>query len=127
MKTFSFPKSEKLKSKIDIDSIFSQGKSVSKYPLRLVYFEVDDARAKNNVGVSVSKRYFKRAVDRNRIKRLMREAYRLNKQTLQSNTSSSIKMMILYQNKEIPPFELINEKMIGLFDKLNVQLNCTES
>ena len=72
-----YPKSEKLKSKITIDSLFSKGKSVSKYPLRLVYVESDfgiaeDSDQKIKMGVSVSKKYFKRAVDHNYFKRVLR-------------------------------------------------------
>ncbi len=124
---YSYPKTEKLKSRKAIDILFSQGKSVSKYPLRLVYFLEENTNAKKNVGVSVSKRYFKRAVDRNRIKRLLREAYRLNKTQMLPNTNASITVMLLYQNKEMPTFELINEKVVGLFEKLNTQINTPES
>jgi ribonuclease P protein component len=63
---FNYPKNEKLKSKITIGLLFSEGKSVSKYPLRLVYHSGalgDDQQLK--VGVSVSKKHFKKAVDRN--------------------------------------------------------------
>ena len=76
----NYPTIEKLKSKKLLDALFSSGKKINGFPIKLVYkpldFE-DDCLIK--VGVSVPKRNFKKAVDRNRIKRLMREAYRLNK------------------------------------------------
>ena len=69
---FSYPKNEKLKSHKTIDRLFSEGKSVSKYPLRLVYVENTDEQNSEKVlmGVSVSKKYFKKAVDRNYFKRV---------------------------------------------------------
>jgi ribonuclease P protein component len=66
-----YPKSERLKSKNTIDLLFSKGKSVSKYPLRLVYVQLEnEAKADIQLGVSVSKKYFKKAVDRNYFKRV---------------------------------------------------------
>ncbi|MCB0446158.1 MAG: ribonuclease P protein component [Gelidibacter sp.] len=116
--TFTFSKKEKLKSQKLIEHLFSQGKTVVAYPLRLVYIETtfsDDVRAK--VGVSVSKRHFKHAVNRNRIKRLMREVYRLNKGDYFNNSSTQYALMILYIGKDGTDFETINSKMRLLFDK----------
>ena len=71
---FTFSKKEKLKSSKVIDLLFSEGKSVSKYPLRLVYVECDnDDDVTLKMGVSVSKKHFKHAVDRNYYKRVLRE------------------------------------------------------
>lgn len=111
---FTYKKKEKLKSKKAVDQIFTNGKSISAYPLRLVF-------VKNNtslkVGVSVSKRNFKNAVHRNRIKRLLREAYRLNKSVLYDNQLTDYAFMIIYNHKDMPDFELINEKTKKLFHK----------
>ncbi|PSG90314.1 ribonuclease P protein component [Aurantibacter aestuarii] len=111
---FTYKKNEKLKSKKAVDQIFTNGKSISAYPLRLVF-------VKNNtslkVGVSVSKRNFKNAVHRNRIKRLLREAYRLNKSVLYDNQLTDYAFMIIYNHKDMPDFELINEKTKKLFHK----------
>ena len=116
----TYNKHEKLKSKKAIEKLFIEGKSVSAYPLRLVY-------TKNNtgtkVGVSVSKRNFKLAVDRIRIKRLLREAYRLNKNDLIEAHVTDYDFMILYNNKDFPSFEFINEKTKKLFRKFIAQLN----
>ena len=83
---FTYPKKEKLKSKTTIDLLFSEGNSVSKFPLRLVYVENKEENAElMKMGVSVSKKYFKKAVDRNYFKRVLRETYRLNKHILIDN------------------------------------------
>ena len=84
MKAAPFGKLEKLKSKKQIDLLFKEGRSVVAFPLRVKYqfLSVAEARAPVQAGVSVSKKSFRHAVDRNRIKRLIREAYRLQKGTL---------------------------------------------
>lgn len=73
-----YPKKEKLKSQKHIDLLFTKGKSVSKYPLRLVYAEIETDEKSIEFGVSVSKKNFKKAVDRNYFKRVLRECYRAN-------------------------------------------------
>lgn len=113
-----FPKEEKLKSKKCIDLLFSEGNSVSKFPLRLVYKATD---LPNNVpiqaGVSVTKRRFKKAVTRNRIKRLMREAYRLHKNDVFNKISTTYAFMFLYIGKQEPTFEEIETTMVRLLQK----------
>ena len=120
---FTYPKTEKLKSKTTIDSLFSDGKSVSKYPLRLVYVPIDlQNDEKIKFGVSVSKKYFKRAVDRNYFKRVLRESYRLNKHLLLDNLDKPYAMMFFYQTKEKLSYQEIASKTIQLFEKLIVQI-----
>lgn len=115
---FTYPKHEKLKSRTLIDQLFSEGKSVSKYPLRLVYAQVGELQdSKIKLGVSVSKKHFKKAVDRNYYKRVLRETYRLNKDLLQDNLEQSYVFMIMYQTKDRLTFQEINEKTIQLFEK----------
>jgi len=128
---FTYPKSEKLKSKITIDLLFSKGKSVSKYPLRLVFVESDygipeDSGQKLKMGVSVSKKYFKKAVDRNYFKRVLRETYRLNKHILTANLDKKYAFMFFYQTKERLTYEEINTKTIQLFEKFVSQLKNEE-
>jgi ribonuclease P protein component len=117
---FTFNKKEKLKSKKLIDQLFAEGKSVSAYPLRLVFIKTPFNEAIiAKTGVSVSKRNFKSAVDRNRIKRLMRETYRLNKAVYFNNLTTQYAFMVLYIGKDLPTFELIESKMKTLFDKFS--------
>ena len=127
---FTYPKSEKLKSKITIDTLFSKGKSVSKYPLRLVYVQSDfgiseGSDQKIKMGVSVSKKYFKHAVDRNYFKRVLRETYRLNKHLLLDNIEHPYSLMFFYQTKDKLSYDEINTKTIQLFEKFLLQVNKT--
>ena len=120
---FTFPKKEKLKSKKVIDALFDKGKSVSVYPLRLVFIATsfnDDILVKT--GVSVSKRHFKRAVDRNRIKRLLREAFRLNKPAYFNNITTQYALMILYIGNTKPTFSEVETKMKLLLEKFNASV-----
>lgn len=120
---FTYPKSEKLKSKKTIDLLFSKGKSVSKFPLRLVYVALDEeSQDKTTVGVSVSKKYFKRAVDRNYYKRILRETYRLNKHLLRDAIEKPYGFMLFYQTKDRLSYQEIHEKTIQLFEKFSFQL-----
>ncbi len=115
---FSYPKDEKLKSKKIIDLLFKEGKSVSKYPLRLVYVAHDfEENVPMKMGVSVSKKYFKHAVDRNYFKRLLRECYRLNKSLLTEGVDAKYCCMFFYQTSDKLSFQEINEKTIQLFEK----------
>jgi ribonuclease P protein component len=98
----SFGKKEKLKSKIVIDSLFAEGNSVKKYPLRLVYLPLESSSENvNKVAVSVPKRSFKRAVDRIKLKRLMREAYRKNKYLVTNNLDKNYALMFIYTGRDI--------------------------
>ena len=117
---FTYPKKEKLKSKTTIDLLFSEGNSVSKFPLRLVYVENKEPNAElMKMGVSVSKKYFKKAVDRNYFKRVLRETYRLNKHLLIDNLEKPYAFMFFYQTKERLSYQEIEEKTIQLFQKFN--------
>jgi len=128
---FTYPKNEKLKSKITIDLLFSKGKSVSKYPLRLVYVEsdygiVEGSNQKLKIGVSVSKKNFKNAVDRNYFKRILRETYRLNKHLLIENLEKPYAFMFFYQTKERLSYEDIHTKTIQLFEKFIAEIKSEE-
>ncbi|PRZ26207.1 ribonuclease P protein component [Flavobacterium granuli] len=119
---FTYPKNEKLKSKTSIGLLFSEGKSVSKYPLRLVFHSGSlDENEKIKMGVSVSKRNFKKAVDRNYFKRILRETYRLNKHLLIDNLDKPYAFMLFYQTKDRLSYEEINTKTIQLFEKFIAQ------
>ncbi len=112
VKRNAFGKREKLKSRKSIDALFRQGHSLSLFPLRVRYAlaPVTDGDATALVGFTVSKKYFKRAVDRNRIKRLLREAYRLQKapllQTLQAQ-HKRLHLFFMYTDKQLPDYQTL--------------------
>ena len=115
----TFPTIEKLKSKKLLDELFTSGKKLNEYPIKLVYKQLNfEDEVLIKTGVSVPKRNFKRAVDRNRIKRLLREGYRLNKHIVHVDLKEKYVCMFLYLGKEMPDFETINSKMISLLNKL---------
>lgn len=123
---FNYPKNEKLKSQKTIDLLFSKGKSVTKYPLRLVYVETNDELEKLKFGVSVSKKHFKNAVDRNYFKRVLRETYRLNKHIIHENLNKSYAIMFFYQTKDKLSYAEIEEKTVQLFHKWVKAINDNE-
>lgn len=122
--SFTYPKAEKLKSKKIIDLLFAEGKSVSKFPLRLVYIKHDfEEDIPLKIGVSVSKKYFKNAVDRNYFKRVLRECYRLNKHLIVENLNSKYCILFFYQTNERLSYQEINQKTIELFEKFVKVIN----
>lgn len=115
---FNYSKKDKLKSKKLIEQLFSEGKAVTAYPLRLIYLKTDFEDGNNiKTGVSVSKKLHKTAVSRNRIKRLLREVYRLNKPIYFNNSSTSYAFMILYLSKDGTTFDKLNTSIKLLFKK----------
>ena len=119
-------KKEKLVSKKTIDALFSGGnsRSMSAYPLRVVFMrkERNEAEEPAQVMVSVSKRHFKRAVKRNRVKRQIREAYRLNKhllhEALEQKKDIAVAMAFIWQSDELAETALITEKMQSLLGRM---------
>lgn len=119
---FTYSKEEKLKSRNTIGLLFTEGKSVSKYPLRLAYVPLPEGET-SKMGVSVSKKHFKKAVDRNYFKRVLRETYRLNKYTLLDKLQKPYAFMLMYQTKDRLDYTEINTKTIQLFEKFLDQEN----
>jgi len=115
--SFRFPKSEKLKSRKTIELLFEEGKSVSKFPIKLLYIPVKNGE-KTQAGFTVSKRNFNKAVDRNRIKRQVREAYRLQKHLLNLDNGVEFALFFLYIGKEKLPYTKIETAMKSLLKKL---------
>ena len=122
-KRFAFPKAEHLCRKKLIDELFGkQNSSFGAYPLRIVWLpSPEKTTAPPQVLISVSKRSFKRAVDRNRLKRLIREAYRLNKyRLLEQPEGHSVALLgIIYTGKEKSPLALVEKKLISAFHRLS--------
>jgi len=108
----TFGKEERLKSKKIIEKLYAEGNSVKCFPLRMMYLQTEHtSNFPAQAGVSVPKRNFKNAVDRNRIKRLMRETYRLQKQIIYKNLDKPYVFMISFLGKEEWNFDDIYQKM----------------
>lgn len=120
---FTFQREERLKSKKLIGRLFNkEGKSFAIYPLRVIWLETPlETTHPIQVGFVVPKRHFKKAVLRNKIKRRIRETYRLNKHSIYSHFQSKEKqcaIMIVYTGKEELPYDEIDKKMQILIRKL---------
>ncbi|MGI9569386.1 MAG: ribonuclease P protein component, partial [Desulfobulbia bacterium] len=93
----TFGKEEKLKSKKVIERLFEEGKRIKSFPLQLVFLKIDhQGESPFKVGFSVPKRQIKLAVDRNRIKRVIKEAYRNNKAAFIDSDTEKYALMFVY-------------------------------
>lgn len=105
-------KEERLKSRKLIEKLYQEGKSVKAFPLRMIFLQTEHtSKFPAQVGVSVPKRNFKLAVHRNRIKRLMRETYRLQKNIVYNAVDVPYIFMISYIGKEEWKYEELFSKM----------------
>jgi ribonuclease P protein component len=124
---YTFTKEERLCNKRLIDELFHNGSSFLCYPFKASWLLMTEPQqVPAQIVFSVSKKRYKRAVDRNLIKRRMREAYRLSKQQqlydLLTNADKRIILSVGYIGKEIAPYELIEKKMLKLLTQLNTEL-----
>jgi len=117
MTNSKYPRAEKLKKNTEISLLFDKGKWRTSGNLRIIILK-DKATLPVEAprfGVSVSKRYFKRAVHRNRIKRLLRECYRLNKDLFKQAFGEKTMAMLFWASPEIPPkFQDVEAQFIKL-------------
>jgi len=124
---YTLGKEERLKSRKVIEQLFKEGKSFSSFPFRVVWKYQAEASANFlQAGFTVSTKHFKKAVDRNRIRRLMKEAYRLQKYALQKSLEHSNKQLaifIIYVGKEIPDYTLVVEKIAAVIERLQKIVN----
>jgi ribonuclease P protein component len=110
----TYNKKERLKSRKQLDALFKSGKTLTVFPVKMFYALVEGQDNPVKAGVGVSKKFFKKAVERNRIKRLLREAYRTEKQPLQlqlSNGKKQLNLFLLFIDKELPSYDLVKDKI----------------
>ncbi|MGX1928013.1 ribonuclease P protein component [Flagellimonas sp. 2504JD4-2] len=114
---FTFPKNEKLKSKKVFEHLFIEGKSITSFPIKLIYLNVDfDDDTNIKVGVVAPKKKFKSAVKRNHIKRLLREAYRLNKHVVFNKIEGNFAFLFLYLGNTMPNYDEVDGAIIALLE-----------
>ncbi len=123
----SFKKSERLKSRTLISNLFGKGKAFYSHPFKIIWLETE-LPVKHNVQllISVSKRNFPKAVDRNKIKRLLRESFRKNKSLLNNileKNSMKCALAIIYQGKIIQKYNDIEQRMIKMIIKFENEAN----
>ena len=118
----TFKKEERLSKIKVIDKLFSEGKKFNITPFRIIWINTEiESQYPVQVLISVSKKQFKRAIDRNLIKRRIREAYRKNKANLYSGLNKSAKKCVfalLYNSSEIASYKDIEEKIILILQRL---------
>ena len=121
MPRFTFNKEEKLKSRKLISQLFQEGKNISFPPLRLKYLEKPISINPAAVAVVVPKRVIKKAVDRNLLKRRMRESYRLFKPEfyeLLNKSGRQVNLMVIYQSGKIEDYKTIDAQLKKALRKL---------
>jgi len=114
---FRFPKSEKLKSTKTIERLFEEGKSFTKFPLKVIFLPQENKET-TQATFAVPKRNFKLAITRNRIKRQLREAYRLHKSLLITNKGKNFALLFLYLSKDKPHYAELEKATKALLKKL---------
>ena len=125
-KQFTLGKNERLKSRKQIQQLFDTGKSIVVGPFRVYYLVSEMLNPQQSMlnvqfGIGVSAKNFKRAVDRNRIKRLTREAWRLQKNDLKEKLRAGGKQLnvfFIYTGKELPGFTTVKDKVAVALKRL---------
>ncbi len=120
----TFTKAERLSSKVEIDRLFETGKSFNSEPFKIIWLETTVGTVLSKIVISVPKRLFKKAVDRNRLKRLIRETYRKNKHQLYGSLNDKkILLMIVFTRKTIIEYKEMEEKIIVAIQRLSEKIN----
>jgi len=118
---YSLGKTERLKSRKAIEQLFREGKSFSNFPFRILWMYNSSMPVFLQAGFAVSSKHFKKAVDRNRIKRLMRETYRLQKNELAANLEQKQKRMsvfFIYLGNELPEYHSLLDRTAAALKRL---------
>jgi ribonuclease P protein component len=124
MSNQGLPKQARLKSRTALETIFAAGKSFTVFPIKVFYRIIPRENEKIPVqaGVGVSSRNFKKATDRNRIKRLLRETYRTQQELLTIPEGQKLEVFFLFLAKELPVFSELKIGIETVLKKLNERL-----
>jgi ribonuclease P protein component len=119
------PKQARLKSRISLEAIFAAGKSFTVFPIKVFYriIPAENEKMPVQAGVGVSSRNFKKAADRNRIKRLLRETYRTQQELLTIPKEQKLEVFFLFLAKELPVFDELKAQMKISLERINEKLN----
>jgi ribonuclease P protein component len=124
---YTLSRNEKLKGRKAIEQLFSAGKAFTISPFRVVYFIPEETEGEIlQAGFTVSTKYFKKAVDRNRVKRLLREAYRLQKHILiddLTRTDKRLRFFIIYTGNELPEYNMVYERVTSILNRFQKIIN----
>ncbi len=112
----SFPQNEKLKRQLLIERLFEEGRAIKIFPVKAILLE-DPALEQTQAAFSVPKKNFKKAVDRNRIKRQLREAYRLHKDAFLSKSGKKFAVIFIYLGKELPAYSQLENTMVSVLKR----------
>ena len=123
MKSNTLKRNEMLKSNIQIDLLFKNGLRLSKHPVKIILLPLDDPEQQNHCSliVMVSSKKYKKAVVRNRIKRILKEIYRNNKALFYPYLTENNKkclLGIMYNGNEIPTFDEVEKSLISLLKRI---------
>lgn len=121
---YTYPRHEKLKSRKEIEALFLQGKKISQFPLK-IWYQSTVGNGELKAGVGASKKFIRRAHHRNRAKRLIREAYRLQKPELQHYLTANhinLQLFCLYHAGELMQYDAVFRAMEKSIVKLIHQL-----
>ena len=116
---YTFGKEEKLKSRKQIELLFVEGESLKQFPLRIRFLKMGNDKNSLQVAFSVPKRSFKLAVDRNRIKRVLREVYRKNKHIVCNNIKGEYILMFMFTDRQEWTYMELEKKMILMLSKFS--------
>ena len=123
---FQFPKKQKLCGEKVIERLFANGKSISEKPFRAIWnFEKNNDQVCVKSLIVVSKKRLKLAVERNVVKRRIKEAYRLQKKKLEcflESTNQQLNLAVIYQEEEILDYKTLEEKINLLLSRLIKEL-----
>ncbi|MDB0007153.1 ribonuclease P protein component [Flavobacteriales bacterium] len=125
MALFSFSKKERLKNKIEIESLFSEGNRFFEYPFNVIWKLDSNSDSTLKMAVSVPKKKIPNATDRNKIKRLVREAFRKNKTIIQQPLEAKnvkLHLMLVYSQSSIISMSEIEDKISVTLQRLAEQI-----
>ena len=121
MSNYTFGKSNRLKSKQQIDQLFVEGNSFIEFPFKVVWRWVEDTDSSVQIALSVPKKKLTKAVHRNQIKRLIRESYRQKNQRLKSKVSEKVKqlhIMFIFLDTQLWHFQELDNKISVTLERL---------